>query len=215
MFASIRRYRLREGSMDELVRKIDDGFAEEIARRPGFVSYEAIDCGDGQVCTISLFGEREQAEASRELARRWSDENLGEFDFGRIDALSGEILVSRAAEGWLEPAHDRGMVFTSLRRYTLRSGSVTDVMHRVDEKFADSLAALDGFEAYHAIDCGGGDLLAVCVFREQRQAEESDELALKFVREELSDFDMERTEALGGEVMVSRAMSAVLEPAHA
>jgi hypothetical protein len=36
-----------------------------------------------------------------------------------------------------------------------------------------------------------------------------------FVRRELADFDIERTEVLGGEVVVSRAMAALLEPAHA
>src|SRR5205823_6342442 len=57
MFASIRRYRTREGSMDELARRVDVGFAEEICARPGFVSYEFIDCGDGEVMTISIFRE--------------------------------------------------------------------------------------------------------------------------------------------------------------
>jgi hypothetical protein len=46
-------------------------------------------------------------------------------------------------------------------------------------------------------------------------AEESDERALGFVRRELGDFDVERTEVLGGEVVVSRAMATLLEPAHA
>jgi hypothetical protein len=35
------------------------------------------------------------------------------------------------------------------------------------------------------------------------------------VREKLGAFDIERTEALGGKVMVSRALAEVLEPAHA
>ena len=43
MFASIRRYRLQRGSMDELTRRVDEGFAEEIGRQPGFVAYELID----------------------------------------------------------------------------------------------------------------------------------------------------------------------------
>jgi hypothetical protein len=98
MFASIRRYRLREGSMDDLMRRVDGGFAEEISRRPGFCSYEALDCDDGEVVTISVFGEAGQAEASRELAQRWSDENLGDFRFTRLEALHGEILVSRAVQ---------------------------------------------------------------------------------------------------------------------
>jgi hypothetical protein len=201
--------------MDDLMRRIDDDFARRIGDQPGFVSYEALDCGDGEITTISVFRQREQAEGSRELAQRWSEENLGDFEFSRIEALSGEILVSRAAERWLEPAHERGMAFTSIRRYRLRTGEVDDLMHVVDEKFAERMAALDGFEAYHAVDCGGGELIAISVFNTQEQAEESDDLALDFVREDLGGFELERTEAFGGEVLVSRAMAEVLEPAHA
>ena len=46
-------------------------------------------------------------------------------------------------------------------------------------------------------------------------AEASDEWALEFVRRELGGFGVERTEVIGGEVVVSRAMAGLLEPAHA
>lgn len=216
MFASIRRYRLREGSTDELMRRVDDGFAEEITRRPGFCSYAALDCEDGEIITISLFGAADQAEDSRELARSWSDENLEDLDFTGIEALRGQILVSRAAEGVLEPMHaGASREFCSLRRYRLRSGSVDELMHVVDEKFADRIPALPGFVAYHTLDCGGGEILSISLFGDQGQCEQSDELALGFVEEELGAFDIERTEVIGGQVMVSRAIADVLEPAHA
>jgi len=216
MFASIRRYRLQEGSTDELMRRVDDGFAEEISRQPGFCSYEALDCEDGEIITISLFGAAHQAEGSRELARGWSEENLKDLGFTSLEALRGEILVSRAAEGMLEPMHaGASKEFCSLRRYRLRDGSVDELMHIVDEKFADRIAELPGFCAYHALDCGGGEILSISLFGDQGQCEESDELALGFVEEELGAFDIERTEVIGGQVMVSRAIADVLEPAHA
>lgn len=216
MFASVRRYRLQEGAMDELMRRVDESFAEEISRQPGFCSYEALDCGDGEVVTISVFGEAEQAEASRELAQRWSEENLGGFAFTRIEALRGEIRVSRAVEVMLEPAHaGASNEFGSIRRYRLRSGSIDELMQIVDETFAEQIRTLPGFFAYHALDAGGGELLAISLFGDQTQAEESDELALGFVRETLGAFDIERTEVLGGRVMVSRALAEVLAPAHA
>jgi hypothetical protein len=74
---------------------------------------------------------------------------------------------------------------------------------------------LDGFEAYHALDCGRGVILAISVFRDQSSAEDSDERALRFVGDYLQAFEIERTEVLGGEVMVSRALAGLLEPAHA
>jgi heme-degrading monooxygenase HmoA len=216
MFASIRRYRLHSGSIDELERRVDEGFAEQIAAQPGFVSYEFLDCTDDEVMTISVFREAGGAEASRDLAQRWSDENLEDFEFTRTEALRGEILVSRAANEMLEAGHvGAARKFGSVRRYRLRSGSIAELMHIVDEDFADRITELDGFAAYHALDCGGGEVLSVSLFRDQATAEESDDLALQFVREKLGDFDIERTEVIGGEVVVSRAMAEVLEPAHA
>ena len=216
MFASIRRYRLHSGSMEELARRVDGGFAEQIATQEGFVSYEFLDCGDGEVMTISVFREAGEAEASRDLAQRWSDENLQDFEFTRTEALHGEIMVSRAAGEMLEAGHvDAARKFASIRRYRLRSGSIDELMHIVDESFAEQIQELDGFVAYHALDCGGDEIHSVSLLRDQASAEESDELALQFVREKLGDFDIERTEVIGGEVVVSRAMEEVLQPAHA
>jgi Antibiotic biosynthesis monooxygenase len=216
MFASIRRYRLHAGSMEELTRRVDEGFAERISAQPGFVSYEFVDCGDGEVMTISIFRDAEGAQASRELAQRWTEESLGNFEFARIETLHGEILVSRAAQDMLEPGHvGAARKFASARRYALREGSVEALMHKVDEIFADRIERLDGFEAYHALDCGSSEILSISLFRDQTSAEVSDDLALRFVGEELREFDIERTEVIGGEVIVSRAMAALLEPAHA
>jgi hypothetical protein len=216
MFASIRRYRLIRGSMDELTRRVDDGFAEQIAAQPGFVSYEFIDCGEGEVMTISVFGGSDEAEASRDLAQRWTEENLRDLEFTRIETLHGEIVVSRAAQDMLTPAHAGATArFASVRRYRQGSGSVADLMHVVDERFADRIEEMDGFAAYHALDCGGGEILSISLFRDQSGAEESDDQALAFVREQLGEFDIERMEVLGGAIAVSRAMAQLLEPAHA
>jgi hypothetical protein len=201
--------------MDELIRRVDEGFAEDIGRRPGFVAYEFMDCGDGEIITLSVFRDADQADASRELAQRWTEENLQDLEFRRLEALRGEILVSRAAREMLEPGHagSAGMI-ASVRRYRLRTGSIAALMHIVDEVFADQIEAMDGFEAYHALDCGGGEIVSISLLRDQAAAEESDERALEFVRRALGDFDIERTEVLGGQVVVRRAMATLLEPAH-
>jgi hypothetical protein len=216
MFASIRRYRLRQGPMDELARRVDTGFAEEIGAQPGFVSYEFIDCGEGEVITVSIFREADEAEASRVLASQWTEQSLADFEFSRIEALRGEIKVSRAAQDMLEPGHaGAGEKFASLRRYRLHSGSVPELAHVVDEGFAEEIRGMDGFEAYHALDCGGGELFTISLFRDQAKAEESDQRALELIRNELSGFQIDRTEVRGGRVLVSRALADLLEPAHA
>jgi hypothetical protein len=106
MYATMRRYRMTGGSMDDLLHEIDTGFAETIQEMDGFVGYECIDCGGGMLITISTFRDRESAEASTDAATRWISTTLGDrYEFERLDAMTGEVAVSRAREAMLEPAH--------------------------------------------------------------------------------------------------------------
>jgi hypothetical protein len=105
-------------------------------------------------------------------------------------------------------------MYPSLRRYRMGAGSVDDLMHRVDVDFADALAQQPGFVAYQAIDCGSDELLSITLFHDEAGAVESNQLAAEWVNENLGKFELERTEVIGGEVLVSRAASEVLEPAH-
>jgi hypothetical protein len=202
--------------MDDLARRVDEEFAEELCAQPGFISYEFMDCGGEEIMTVSMFGEAAQAESSRELARRWTEERLDDFEFTIIGTLRGEVLVSRAAEDMLEAGHPAATHrFAAIRHYMMRGGSVAEVAHRVDEAFADRIAAMDGFEAYHALDCGGGEMMSMTFLRDRALERDSDDMARQFVGERLADFEIERIETIGGEVIVSRAMALLLEPAHA
>ena len=200
MFASMRRYRLERGTMDELARRIDEDFAEQLAAQPGFVSYEFMNCGFGEFMTMSVFFTLEQAEASRELARRWAEEHRDEFEFPRLEAAHGEILVGRAAEGMLDESHP---------------GSARKLMRKVDRVFADRFGAMEGFEAWHAFECATDEFLWISVVRDRAVAEESDERASHLIHEGLREFGLERMSAARGELIVSRARTDLLEPAHA
>src|SRR4051795_10019540 len=99
MFASMRRYRLQPDASGEFMRRVDESFADQIAAQPGFASYELIDCGDGDLFSLSIFLTADQAEASRELARGWTEGQLQALEHTRFDAIHGESVVSRAAPG--------------------------------------------------------------------------------------------------------------------
>jgi hypothetical protein len=214
MFASMRRYRLQPGLLAEFTRRVDESFADQIAAQPGFVSYKLIDCG-GDLFTLSIFLTPGQAEASRELARRWTEDNLRDIEHTRFDAVHGASLVSRAAPGMLDPGHvGAARKCVSIRLYRLRSGSVPQLLQRVDPVFADRMRAMDGFEASHLLDCGD-EVLWISFLRDDDAVEESDERAVRFVREELADFGPERVVSIRGDIAVSRANAGLLEPAHA
>jgi hypothetical protein len=105
-------------------------------------------------------------------------------------------------------------MYLSIRTYRLNSGSIDEAMHRVDRDLADAFAREPGFIAYEVAQTGERTVASVTTFQTREQAEASNELAAQWVAEELADFDVRRLGVIVGEVMVSRASHAVLEPAH-
>jgi quinol monooxygenase YgiN len=105
MFASIRRYRLEAGSIDDLLHLVDTDFAETVQELEGFVEYQVVECGNGEIVTITTFRDRRSAEASMELAADWIRDTLAaQFDLTRLEAFVGEVAISRARDDVLEPA---------------------------------------------------------------------------------------------------------------
>ena len=215
MFASMRRYRLQPGTLAEFTRRVDESFADDIAAQPGFVSYQLIDCGGGDLFTLSLFLEPGQAEASRELAQRWTEDNLQDIEHTRFDAIHGESVVSRAAPGMLEPVHiGDARKSVSIRYYRLRNGSVHQLLQTVDQDFADRMHEMEGFEASHLLDCDNDEVLWISLLRDADAVGEADDRVSRFVREELADFRPERVVSIRGDLAISRANAELLEPAH-
>jgi hypothetical protein len=105
-------------------------------------------------------------------------------------------------------------MYLSIRTYRVGTGRVDEVMHRVDRDLAEALAQEEGFVAYQAAKTGPTTVAAVTVFHEREQAEASNDLAAEWVADELQDFEVERLGVIGGDVMVSRAIAELLEPAH-
>jgi heme-degrading monooxygenase HmoA len=105
-------------------------------------------------------------------------------------------------------------VFVSIRTYRVPSGAIDELMHRVDRDLADAFAREPGFMGYEVARTGYNTVASITTFRTLEQAEASNELAAEWVAEELADFDVQRLGVINGEVMVSRAASEILEPAH-
>jgi hypothetical protein len=103
--AMVRRYSVNEREIDEVAHRVDTEFAETISREPGFVDYQLIDCGDGTICSITIFDTEEGARRSNQLAGEWVEESLADVRLERTAAFGGAVMVSRAASAVLEPAH--------------------------------------------------------------------------------------------------------------
>lgn len=105
MHVSIRTYRITQGSIDEVLHRVDRDLADAFAREPGFVSYQVARTGERTVASITVFRAAEQAEASNELAGQWVADELVEFGVERLGVIGGEVMVSRAAAEALIAAH--------------------------------------------------------------------------------------------------------------
>ena len=105
MYASIRRYRMGAGSMDDAMHIADTELADRLSEEPGFVDYQVMDTGDGTITSVTIFEDEEQCLRSNDRAAAFVREHLGDFQIERLDMFGGEVLVSRAAERVLEPAH--------------------------------------------------------------------------------------------------------------
>ena len=104
MYAMVRHYRIGAGSMDDLMHKVDTQFADRLQEQLGILHYQAIDTGDGTIMTVTVF-EDEEGYSRSETAAAGVREALAEFRVEEIDALSGEVMVSRASKKVLDPVH--------------------------------------------------------------------------------------------------------------
>jgi len=104
MYAMIRRYRMVAGSIDDLMHKVDTQYADRLQEQLDILHYQAIDTGDGTIMTVTLFEDEEAGRRSEAAAARVR-ESLAEFRVEEIDALAGEVMVSRASEKVLRAVH--------------------------------------------------------------------------------------------------------------
>jgi hypothetical protein len=107
MYTSVRHYEMGAGSIDSLMRRVEEEFVPAISQEPGFVAYFALKTGDGTVETISIFHDKAAADASNALASDYVRENLSEFALTRTEVSGGEVFVSRVTAEAHDDAHRR------------------------------------------------------------------------------------------------------------
>ena len=105
MYASIRRYRMGSGSVHDAMHLADTELADRLSEAPGFIDYQVMDGGDGTITSMTIFEDEDQCLRSDEMAAEFVRMHLGAFQLERLDTFGGEVMVSRAAERVLEPAH--------------------------------------------------------------------------------------------------------------
>ena len=93
MFAAIRRYHTDPDSLEEVARKVNEGFVPLITEMSGFVAYMALNADQGEYGTVSIFEDQASAEESNRVAEEWVNENVRELLPNPPDYAAGEVVV--------------------------------------------------------------------------------------------------------------------------
>lgn len=91
MYAVIRRYE-DVSSIDEVMHRIETGWAPLIRQAPGFIGYYAVEIGGGAAASISLFEDRAQANDSARRVADWIQEHIGSLSPNPAQ-VTGEVRV--------------------------------------------------------------------------------------------------------------------------
>jgi hypothetical protein len=97
MYAAIRRYQVDPGSVDEVTRKINEGYLPTIKEVSGFQAYYAVDAGDGRLATVSVFEDQAGAEESTRKAADFVRQNMASLVPDPPEVLQGEVVAQEAA----------------------------------------------------------------------------------------------------------------------
>jgi hypothetical protein len=96
MNVAIRRYTGDANRVSELKSQIEANFVPELMKIPGFSAYYVVDCGGGNVSTISVFeteaGERESTRIAVEFVKQYVGQT-----FTRTAVDEGSAIIERHA----------------------------------------------------------------------------------------------------------------------
>ena len=96
MYAAIRRYHTDPDSVDEVARRVSEEFVDIISDMRGFVAYFALNAGQSEIGSVSVFEDQQSAEESNARAQEWVRQNLGELLPTPPDFAAGEVVAYRA-----------------------------------------------------------------------------------------------------------------------
>jgi hypothetical protein len=101
MYATIRRYTSKTATtkqaMDDLKHRIEDGFLPIVQEVRGFHTYGAVNVGNKEIVTISIFEDRDGATESTRRAAAFVQKDPLKDQLGKPEVLEGELLVLREA----------------------------------------------------------------------------------------------------------------------
>ena len=94
MFSSIRRYTVKQGAVEELTRRVQEGFVPIVRNMPGFRGYYLVNGGPEVLIAISVFDNADGALASNEQAADCVRKNILDTTAGKPEVIVGDVVIS-------------------------------------------------------------------------------------------------------------------------
>jgi hypothetical protein len=98
MFAVLRRYRVRLGTVAQAVTQTEATLVPLLKQVPGFVAYYLLDTGDNIVAALTVFDSKPAAESASGLLSGWFRNDWPAFQLLPPDAGVAELASSGQAE---------------------------------------------------------------------------------------------------------------------
>jgi hypothetical protein len=92
MFMSIRTYRVGSGQLDEVVRRVDEGWADQLRKEPGFLSYHVVATGPDQLVSMTACLEEDTLERVIQKSGEWVGTRLMGLDVVLEHSLMGRVV---------------------------------------------------------------------------------------------------------------------------
>lgn len=97
MFTSIRKYKVKRGSVEEYARRVQEGFVPLVRRMAGFKAYYLLDGGPDVLIAISMFDSVDEAIASNVAAADWVRNNVLDLTKGMPEIMIGDALIAEVS----------------------------------------------------------------------------------------------------------------------
>jgi hypothetical protein len=92
MYMSIRTYRVGSGQLDEVVRRVDEGWADQLRSEPGFLSYHVVATGAHELVSMTACLEEESLARVVQKSGEWVGTRLMGLDVTLEDSRLGKVV---------------------------------------------------------------------------------------------------------------------------
>jgi hypothetical protein len=101
MYATIRRYTSKTAAtkeaMDDFKHRIEEGFLPIVQEVRGFHTYGAVNVGNREIVTVSIFEDKDGATESTRRAAAFVQKDPMMDQLGKPEVLEGEVMVLKEA----------------------------------------------------------------------------------------------------------------------